>query len=172
MAEQKINTSKVTQTVEILDSVFSTEQLLTEELRRFSIAMKELQKTSRGKVIIDALEEKQVNIIIKMNNRSRNKYYVESKTLEWDSNRTLFSAGGEIIDAITLLGHELGHAYQDIIENRLFTSDNAEIKENENDNIRKNEIPIARDRNNYLRNSHDEILLSRPYTLRIFRVVK
>ena len=107
-----------------------------------------------------------------MNNRSRNKYYVESKTLEWDSNRTLFSAGGEIIDAITLLGHELGHAYQDIIENRLFTSDNAEIKENENDNIRKNEIPIARDRNNYLRNSHDEILLSRPYTLRIFRVVK
>lgn len=111
MAEQKINTSKVIQTVKILYSVFNTEQLLPEESRRFSIAMKELEKTIRGKVIIDALEEKQVDIIIKMNNSSRNKYHVDNKTLEWDSNKTLVSASGKIIDAITLLGHELGHAY-------------------------------------------------------------
>lgn len=171
MAEQKINTSKVIQTVKILDSVFNTEQLLPEELRRFSIAMKELEKTIRGKVIIDALEEKKIDIIIKMNNSSRNKYHVDNKTLEWDSNRTLFSASGKIIDAISLLGHELGHAYQDIVENRLLTYDNTEIKKNENDNIRENEVPIARERNNYLRTSHDEILLQRPYTLKIFRQV-
>ena len=114
------------------------------------------------------MENAQIEIIIKMNNSSRNKYNPVDKTLEWDSNKNLLSVDGNIVDAITLLGHEIGHAYQDIIEQRLLVYTDEKIKKNEEDNIRINENPIAMERNNYIRNSYDEILLTRPYTLRIF----
>lgn len=170
MGEQKIKTSEQIQTIQLnAGSVFNTEQLLPEESRRFFIAIQELKKIMRGKVILDALEKEQIEITIRMNNSGKNKYHPVDKILEWDSNKTLFSANGKIVDAITLLGHELGHAYQDIIEHCLLVDTDEKIKKNEEDNIHANEIPIALARNNYLRNSHDDILLPRPYTLKIFR---
>lgn len=169
MGEQEIKTSERIQTIKLkVDSIFNTEQLSSEELRRFSIAIQELKKTKRGEAILEALENAQIEIIIKMNNSSRNKYNPVDKTLEWDSNKNLLSVDGNIVDAITLLGHEIGHAYQDIIEQRLLVYTDEKIKKNEEDNIRVNENPIAMERNNYIRKSYNEILLPRPYTLRIF----
>lgn len=49
MGEQEIKTSERIQTIKLkVDFIFNTEQLLSEELRRFSIAIQELKKTKRG----------------------------------------------------------------------------------------------------------------------------
>lgn len=148
-------------------------------LKRFDKALNELKKTERGAFIIKQLEESKIIFIITHNNNNRNKYNPESKTIEWDSNRILVKefhfdsekekwVYDEYIDAITLLGHELGHAYQDLTGELPDNPTNQQQEILDDKNIEENEKPIAKERNNYLRENHREFLHQLKFTVKEF----
>ena len=148
-------------------------------LKRFDIALNELKETKRGARIIKQLEESKIVFTITHNNDNRNKYNPENKTIEWDSNRVLVKSFhfdnekgkwiyDEYIDSITLLGHELGHAYQDLTG---ILPDNPTRQQQElldDENIEENEKPIAEERNNYVRENHREFLHQLRFTAKEF----
>ena len=160
---------------------FDTSEISKSEecLKRFNIAISELKKTERGAFIIKQLEESKIVFTITHNNNNKNKYNPENKTIEWDSNRILVKEFhfdseqkkwiyDEYVDAITLLGHELGHAYQDLTG---LLPDSATQQQQElldDKNIEENENPIAKERGYYERKNHREFLHQLRFTAKEF----
>ncbi len=148
-------------------------------LRRFNITISELKKTERGAFIIKQLEESKIVYTITHNNNNKNKYNPENKTIEWDSNRILVKEFhfdskeekwiyDEYIDAITLLGHELGHAYQDYTGELPESVTHQQQELLDDKNIEENERPIAKERGCYERKDHREFLYPLKFTAKEF----
>ena len=74
----------------------------------------------------------------------------------------------DMIDSITLLFHELGHAYQDLNGELKLNPTIKEIEATENDNIKYNETPVAKSRKNYVRSTYSEFFFPYKYTLEVF----
>ena len=143
-------------------SLFDVSELSPDNLRIFKIAIAELKKTARGNIIIKELEGCWKTIKIVMNNDLRNFYDSKTQTVYWNFKKNLMTITIPPcwLDSITLLGHELGHAWQDLVKHTLGSG-----HDDEQENIEKNEHPIAKERKNYLRKSHEEILVPRYLTL-------
>ncbi|MBR0033145.1 MAG: hypothetical protein IJP61_12800 [Treponema sp.] len=145
------------------NGLFDVSELKSGYLRWFKIAIKELRKTKRGNFLIQELENTEQTIKVVMTNNGTNQYTPSKKLLEWDANCFLGSYDSKVIDPITLLGHEIGHCWQDLVKHSLGKGRN-----DEQENIELNEWPIAKERGNYIRKGHDEILARFYRTLPIF----
>ena len=153
---------------------FDTSSLTNDELQRFNIAIQELKKTKRGNYVITILENTPTLFIIKHNNNGNNSYLPNENVINWDSNKFLSASfdiiNGDvlhkgIIDPITLLMHELGHAYQDTTNIFQNVTDPIEI---ENMNIKENENPVAQERDNFIRTNYYDFLFPFKKTLNTF----
>ena len=158
--------------------IIDTSQLNDEDLKKYNIAITELRKDSRATQVIDALEKSEIIFSITMNSHSNNKYDPAKKEILWDSNKILIKdfdikedgnlEFNDMIDSITLLFHELGHAYQDLNGELKLNPTIKEIEAIENDNIKYNEAPVAKSRKNYVRSTYSEFLFPYKYTLEVF----
>ena len=153
---------------------FDTSSLTNDELQRFNMAIQELKKTERGNYVITILENTPTLFIIKHNNNGNNSYLPNENVINWDSNKFLSASfdiiNGDvlhkgIIDPITLLMHELGHAYQDTTNIFQNVTDPIEI---ENMNIKENENPVAQERDNFIRTNYFDFLFPFKKTLNTF----
>lgn len=147
------------------NNLFDVSLLKPGYLRCFKIAIAELRKTNRGNFLISELEKSDATIKVSMNNYFVNQYTPSLRLLEWDVNKMCIKLDSSpmFIDAITLLGHEIGHCYQDLVKHTL-----GKGADDEQENIEENEWAIAGERRNYKRKNHDEFLHVYHRTMPIF----
>ena len=151
--------------------VINTSNLNDTQLKIYNKARNELMKTQRGKEIIEKLEGAPVEFTIQMSDKLNNKYDPNNKTVTWDPTEFLLFAEGDVLDPISLLGHELGHALQDLEARLPLEPTEKQRQEYENENVIQNEIPIATERKNHIRNKgyDKEVAVKQRYRLKLFR---
>ena len=146
--------------------VINTSKLSDSQLIKYNKARSELMKTERGKIIIEKLENASIEFIIVVSDKLNNNYAPDTKTVTWDPSEFLLFAEGDILDPVTLLGHELGHALQDLEGKLPLLPTEKQREQSENENLTENEIPIAKERKNHIRDKgyNKDISVKQRYT--------
>ncbi len=126
-------------------------------------ALKELLKTKRGAELINKLQSSSEIYYITINSDKENAY--DENVISWDPDCVGYTEDGKKISSITLLGHELGHAEQDLdgellSAKELYSSGMKSeeiadyILKKENENVKKTENPIANERGEAVRSDY------------------
>ena len=134
-------------------------------------ALKQLQKTPRGKELIQKLHSSTEIFYITINSDSNNSY--DENVISWDPDCVGYTGENEKISSITFLGHELGHAEQDLDGNLQSMKEllNSDMTSNEiatyiflkeNENLEKTENKIAESRGEAIRTDYKQpVILKR-----------
>ena len=123
--------------------------------QKAKFALNELMKTKRGAELINKLHASSEKFYITINSEKDN--YYDGNVIRWDPDCVGYTQENEKLSSITLLGHELGHAEQDLdgellsmnelLASKMTSEEITEyILKKENENLEATEQPIAHER--------------------------
>jgi RHS repeat-associated protein len=127
-------------------------QLDEGQRKTFQKAYDAIAKTDRGVEILGKLVFSQTKYKVTMNNEGKDEYDTDTKTISWDPSIALMTGDDSVITPIVALAHELGHGYQDDIS--LGRIRNTPLTDIENQNVKMNENPIAKERGDGIRQDY------------------